>query len=292
MTKILVLGKNGYVSNCFQTYMKQFEDYSVDAISVRDNSWKKIDFSIYDSIFNTVGLAHNDARKGTDEEFINLNVNLPVKLASKAKLDGCKQFIHMSSMIVYGSLKPLGKNDKYTVDTIPCPNNIYGKSKMMGEQELFKLQSDYFNVAIIRSPLIYGEKAIDNFAKLVSYSGKLPIFPNIKNERSMIYSDNLCELVRLIVENNSFGLFYPQQEKYICTSELVKDIANGLGNKIIITSFFNPVLYMLSGKLGIVDKVFGTEAYESSMSEQFDGRYRIVSYVESIKRIISSKKVF
>ena len=155
---------------------------------------------------------------------------------------------------------------------------------------MFELQSDYFNVAIIRSPLVYGENAIDNFAKLVSYAGKLPIFPNIKNERSMIYADNLCELVRLIVENNSFGLFYPQQEKYICTSELVEDIANGLGNKIVITSFFNPVLYMLSGKLGIVDKVFGSEAYDHTMSEQFNGRYRIVSYEESIKMILEGKE--
>lgn len=291
MKRILVLGKNGYVSNCFQTYMKKFEDYSVDAISVRDNSWEKIDFSIYDSIFNTVGLAHNDARKGTNQEFINLNVKLPAKLALKAKKDGCKQFIHMSSMIVYGSLHPLGDNEKYTVDTIPNPNNIYGKSKLMGENELTKIQTENFSVAIIRSPLIYGEKAIDNFAKLVTYAGKLPIFPNIKNERSMIYADNLCELVRLIVDNNSSGLFYPQQEKYICTSDLVRDISIGLGHKIIITNLFNPILHFLSGKISVIDKVFGSEAYMLIVSDHFSGRYRIVHYDESISRICKSKMV-
>lgn len=291
MKKILVLGKNGYVSGCFQTYMKQFDDYIVEAISVRENFWEEMDFSIYDTIFNTTGLAHNDARKGTDQEFINLNVKLPAKLALKAKKDGCKQFIHMSSMIVYGSLHPLGDNEKYTADTIPNPNNIYGKSKLMGENELTKMQTENFSVAIIRSPLIYGEKAIDNFAKLVTYAGKLPIFPNIKNERSMIYADNLCELVRLIVDNNSSGLFYPQQEKYICTSDLVCDISIGLGHKIIITNLFNPILHFLSGKISVIDKVFGSEAYVMNISEHFNGRYRIVDYEESISRICKSRMV-
>ena len=290
MKHILVLGKSGYISTCFQTYMKRFPEYTIVAISVRDESWRTIDFSKYDAVFNTTGLAHNDARKGTDEEFIALNVNLPVELAKKAKESGVRQFIHMSSMIVYGSLSPLGKDEKYTVDTIPQPNNIYGKSKLMGEHELEKLKSDSFSVALIRSSLVYGEKAVDNFERLVTFAGKLPIFPDIKNERSMIYADNLCELVRLIIDNKSCGLFYPQQERYICTSDLVCDIAHGLGHKMLITKLFNPALRFLSGKVGIVDKVFGSEAYEMSMSNAFDGKYRVVSYEESIDRIASSKK--
>lgn len=291
MINILVLGKRGYISNCFQAYMNQFSGYNVEAISVRDDSWEKMNFSIFDAIFNTTGLAHNDARKGTEQEFINLNVELPVKLALKAKKDGCKQFIHMSSMIVYGSMHPLGYNKKYTMDTIPNPNNIYGKSKLMGEKELEKLQTDDFRVAIIRSPLVYGEKAIDNFAKLVSFADKFPIFPNIKNERSMIYADNLCELVRLIIINKSFGLFFPQQEKCICISELVYDLSCGLGHKMVLTNAFNPLLYFLSRKTKIVDKVFGSEAYELDMSSSFDDKYRIVSYPESIERIVNFNKV-
>jgi UDP-glucose 4-epimerase len=269
--------------------MERFPEYAVEAISVRDDSWRTMDFSKYDTVFNTTGLAHNDARKGTDEEFIALNVNLPVELAKKAKESGVRQFIHMSSMIVYGSLSPLGKNEKYTVDTIPNPNNIYGKSKLMGEHELEKLKTDSFSVALIRSSLVYGEKAVDNFERLVSFAGKLPVFPDIKNERSMIYADNLCELVRLIIDNKSCGLFYPQQERYICTSRLVKDIAAAMGHKLVLTKLFNPILCSLSGRIGIVDKVFGSEAYEMSMSYAFDGTYRIVSYEESVRRIGKAK---
>lgn len=290
MKRILVLGKNGYVSNCFQTYMKQFEDYSVVAISVRDNSWEKIDFSIYDSIFNTVGLAHNDARKGTDEEFINLNVNLPVKLASKAKLDGCKQFIHMSSMIVYGDMSELGSNEKINEKTVPNPSGIYGKSKLAGEEGLKSLVDDRFHVAIIRSPLIYSENAVDNFLKLTDYAVKHVIFPNIENSRSMIYSDNLCELVKLIVDNNGNSIYYPQQDKYICTSKLVKDVAKKAGHTMILVKIFNPILYLTSKKIMFIRKVFGNLAYDQEISNCFDGQYRVVDYNESVMRLARMKR--
>ena len=289
MIRILIFGKNSYISACFQNYMKAFPEYEIDAMSVRGESWKEQDFSQYDAVFNTTGLAHNDARRGTDEEFLALNTQLPVALARKARADGVKLFVHMSSMIVYGSLLPMGNNKKYTIDTVPSPNNIYGRSKLMGEQELTELQTENFRVALIRSPLVYGETAVDNFERLVDFAGILPIFPDIPNERSMIYADNLCELVRLIVENRSDGLFYPQQERYICTSRLVQDIAEAMGHRMVLTRFFNPILRAMSGRISMVDKVFGSEAYEMSMSSAFDGAYRAVSYEESIQRIAKAR---
>lgn len=290
MKYVLVLGEKGYVSTCFQAYMKNKKGYIVDAISVRGDSWKKQSFSNYDAVFNTIGLAHNDARNGTNEEFIHLNVELVLELAKKAKQDGCPLFVHMSSMIVYGDVQPLGINNKYSENTIPIPTNIYGRSKLMGEKEILKLQSDEFNIAVIRSPLIYGEKAVDNFALLISFAKKFFVFPDIKNERSMIYADNLCELVRLIVEENCPGIYCPQQEDYICTSKLVKDIAVETGHKMVLTKIFNPFLRILSGKVRMVDKVFGSEAYEKSISNTFEGKYRIVSYEDSIKRIVNKRK--
>ena len=97
--KILVLGKNGYVSRCFQGYMNDKDGYKVEAISVRGESLKKMSFAVYDVVFNTTGLAHNDARKGSDEEFVALNVTLTEELANKAKSDGVSLFIHMIDAI-------------------------------------------------------------------------------------------------------------------------------------------------------------------------------------------------
>lgn len=283
--KILVLGKNGYVSRCFQEYMKDKDGYIVDAISVRGNGWKKISFEGYDAVFNTTGLAHNDARKGSDEKFIALNVELAEELAKKAKIDGVSTFIHMSSMIVYGDSEGIGKFTPITKDTIPCPENIYGKSKLMGEEALKKLEDDSFRVALIRSSRVYGEKDTDSIRMLTKFAKRMPVFPKVNNSISMIYSDNLCELVRLIADNRCGGVYFPQQEDYICTSKLVKDISIAAGHRLWCTRIFNPILLGPMRKVGIVSKVFGNEGFNQSLSNHFDGKYRVVSYQESVNRL-------
>ena len=287
--KILVIGKNGYISKCFQEYMSSYADDIVKAISVRDDAWKNMSFAGFDAIFNTVALAHNNARKGTEEEFMNLNVKLPSELARKAKQDKVPIFIHMSSLIVYGNPSGINKFIPITRDAIPNPDNIYGKSKYMGELELSKLEDDNFKVALIRSPRVYGEKDTDSIQQLTRFAKTMPIFPDVKNSISMIYSDNLCELVRLIAESRQGGTYYPQQERYICTSELVKDISVAVGHKLFLTKVFNPVLCLIGKKVGLVSKVFGNEGYGMELSNHFDGKYRVVSYEESVERLASMK---
>ena len=282
--RILVLGNNGSVSRCFQEYMSKFSD-TVDAISVRDETWKNLSFADYDAVFNTIGLAHNDARMGTDEEFMKLNVWLPAELAQKAKADGVTIFIHMSSMIVYGNSDGIGKFQPINKETVPVPDNIYGKSKLLGEKEIQKLEDEKFKVALIRSCRVYGEKDTDSIQMLTKFAKKTPVFPMIKNSISMIYSDNLCELVRLIAVEKQGGIYFPQQEQYICTSDMVKDISKASGHKIWYTKVFNPVLLSIGRKSGIVNKVFGNEGYDLEVSNHFNGAYRVVNYEESIRRL-------
>lgn len=284
--KILVIGKSGFVSTSFQRYMKKYPEIIVDVISARNNQWKEYSFVGYDVIYNTTGLAHDDARMGSDEQFMALNCELPKALAEKAKDEGVKTFINMSSMIVYGDMSELGSKERITSETVPRPAGIYGKSKLAGEAAINELACEQFHVAIIRSPLVYSEDAVDNFLKLSKFAKKGVIFPKIENARSMIYSDNLCELVKLIAENNGNGVYYPQQEEYICTSKLVKDIASIAGHKMILVKLFNPILYLLSKKIIFIRKVFGSLAYDMQTSNCFGGKYRVVSYEESIKRLV------
>ena len=284
--KILVIGKSGFVSTSFQRYMKKYPEIIVDVISARSNQWKEYSFVGYDAIYNTTGLAHDDARMGSDEQFMALNCELPKSLAEKAKDEGVKTFINMSSMIVYGDMSELGSKERITSETVPKPAGIYGESKLAGEAAINELACEQFHVAIIRSQLIYSEDAVDNFLKLSKFAKKGFIFPKIENARSMIYSDNLCELVKLIAENNGNGVYYPQQEEYICTSKLVKDIASIAGHKMVLIKLFNPILYLLSKKIIFIRKVFGSLAYDMQTSNCFGGKYRVVSYEESIKRLV------
>ena len=109
----------------------------------------------------------------------------------------------MSSIIVYGSKNPL-----ITKSTVPQPDNFYGDSKLKAEKELLLLNDDKFKVVILRPPMIYGKNSKGNYPLLAKIARKSPFFPNIKNQRSMLYIDNLCEFIRLIIDNAEAGIFF------------------------------------------------------------------------------------
>ncbi|MEA5093486.1 MAG: NAD-dependent epimerase/dehydratase family protein [Sedimentibacter saalensis] len=286
MTKVLVIGKSGFISLSFQKYMMNFgNNYVIDVISSRNRKWENFSFSGYDTVFNASGLAHTNARNGSEEEYYEVNGDLPGELAAKAKLEGVHHFITMSSMNVYGDMANIGVSKCITDSTVPNTQSIYGKSKLMGETAVKKLEDDNFKVAIIRPPLVFSEYAPDNFGILLKIAVLFPVFPNIRNNQSMIYVDNLCELVRLIIDNHISGIFYPQEKEYIHTSTLVKDIAIQAGHKILMTEIFNSALMVLSKDISIVRKAFGNLTYHPSISNHFNWNYCVVDYKTAVKRM-------
>jgi len=288
MKKVMLIGVGGYIGGKFTEYIKKnYPDWKINAIDSMNRQWADADFHGYDAIFNVSGLAHANARKGSEELYYVVNGQLPIDVAKKAKKEGVSLFVQMSSIIVYGDMSGLGEEIIISAETVPAEPTIYGRSKMMAERGLMELVDGTFEVAIMRPPLIYSEYARDNFPRLVNFAKKMPIFPKLKNKQSMVYVDNLCELVHLIIEHNKGGIYYPQQEVYIETSKIVADIAKKVGNKMWQTCLFNPALRILSksGKLGFIHKAFGSIVYDMEISNHFDGKYRVVSYEESIDRI-------
>lgn len=286
--KVMLVGIGGYIGGKFTEYIKKnYPDWQIDSVDSMNDKWKEGDFHGYDAVYNVSGLAHANARQGSEELYYQVNGQLPIDVAKKAKEEGVPLFVQMSSQIVYGDMSGLGEEKMITPETVPSEPTVYGKSKMMAERGLQELVDSTFQVAIMRPPLIYSEYARDNFPRLVNFAKKMPIFPKLKNRQSMVYVDNLCELIRLIIENNKGGIYYPQQECYIETSKIVADIAKAVGNHMWQTRIFNPALKVLSKvpKFGFIHKAFGSIAYDMEMSNHFDGKYRVVSYEESIRRI-------
>lgn len=285
MKKILITGANSYIGTSFENYLKQWPDkYQVDTIDMIDGSWREKSFSGYDTVFHVSGIAHSDYGKIPEDKkalYYKVNTELTVETAKKAKADGVKQFIFMSSAIVYGDSAPIGKRKVITEETTPKPSNFYGDSKLQAEKGILPLQSNDFNVVIIRSPMIYGKGCKGNYQTLVKLALKLPIFPYVENERSMLYIGNLCEFVRLMIENNEHGVFWPQNNEYVNTSKLVKMIAEAHGKEIRLVKGFTWLLKIMSHFTGLVNKAFGNFCYSKSISEYVDS-YRIASLNESL----------
>lgn len=237
MKRILITGKNSYIGNAFRDYMVQFPENQVDTISVRDGAWKEIDFSQYDSIFHVAGIVHLSMKNVSVKQkrlYYEVNTNLTIALAKKAKQEGVRQFIFMSSASVYGDGAAIGKQRIITKETLISPTNFYGDSKAKAEKGLKKLESEKFKVVILRPPMIYGKGCKGNYLALVKLAKKLPIFPKINNSRSMCYIGNLVEFVRLMIENEETGLFWPCNKELSNTSKLVRIIAAAYGKKVLL----------------------------------------------------------
>lgn len=286
MKKILITGANSFVGMSFEKYIKDNypNDYTVDTVDMIDGSWRDKSFSGYDSVFHVAGIAHSDNGKISEEKaklYYSVNTDLTIETARKAKADGAKQFVFMSSAIVYGESAPIGMTKVITRDTPVSPANCYGDSKVQAENGIRPRSDDYFNVVILRPPMIYGKGSKGNYPLLAKIAKKTPIFPYVKNERSMLYIDNLCEFVRLMVENNEQGTFWPQNAEYSNTSELVKLIAEAHGKNVRLVNGFGWALKIMSKVTGLVNKAFGSLSYEAEMSE-YKQDYRICTLEESI----------
>ena len=130
--------------------------------------------------------------------------------------------------------------------------------------------------------MVYGKGCKGNYTKLVKASRFLPIFPDIDNERSMIYLENLCEFIKLMIDNEETGVFFPQNQEYIKTSDMVKLLAEAHGKKIRLVKVFNLVIKAAAGKVELINKVFGNLVYDHSISV-YKNDYWIKNLYESIK---------
>lgn len=290
MKKVLITGANSYIGTSFENWIqKNAPDISVDTMDMIGEAWKNADFSGYDAVFHVAGIAHADVGKVSDEQkalYYKVNAGLTEECAKKAKAEGVKQFVFMSSIIVYGESAGIGKERVITKDTPLTPANFYGDSKVKAEEAISPLSDKTFKVVILRPPMIYGKGSKGNYPLLAKMARKLPFFPNVQNERSMLYIGNLCKLIACVIEREEEGIFYPQNKDYVNTGDMVKHIAKVKGKNIRLTGLFNPMLKLMGrmgGKLGgLVNKAFGNMVYEKAMS-QYDFEYQIYDLKESVK---------
>ena len=286
MKKILITGANSYIGKSFDSYLKQWPDrYMVDTMDMIDGSWKEKSFSGYDAVYHVAGIAHSDHGKISPERaqlYYKVNRDLAVETAKKAKAEGVKQFIFMSSASVYGKSAPIGKNKMITRETPFSPENSYGDSKVQAEQGIMPLQSEDFKVVILRPPMIYGKGCKGNYTTLSTLAKKLPCFPYVDNKRSMLYIENLVEFVKLMVDNEEHGIFWPQNSEYTNTSQMVAMIAAVHGKRMILVKGFSWALKILSRMTALVDKAFGSFCCDQEMSS-YKQNYCIVNLADSIK---------
>ena len=287
MKRILITGAGSYVGESVRRYiLSTSSDFEIDAVDTMNGAWKEAEFSKYDVVYHVAGIAHVNADPKMEALYYKVNRDLTIEVARAAKAAGVKQFIFMSSQIVFHESQSL-KSEVLTAETKENPNGFYGDSKLQAELGIKPLEDENFKVCILRPCMIYGPNAKGNFPRLAKLACKTPIFPCWHNKRSMLYIDNLAEFVKQAVLRELSGTYYPQNRELADTVEIIRFFAKAAGHRIWITKLLNPFVWLGSFVLQPINKMFATYYYDPEMSPM-DFDYQFVSFEESLKRVAES----
>ena len=281
----MIAGAGSYVGQNVRKYLLATSDhFEIDEVDTLDGNWRQADFGRYDVVFHVAGIAHVNAGRKLKELYYSVNRDLAIEVARAAKAAGVRQFIFMSSQIVYHESRSL-RPEVLTAATKVNPNGFYGDSKLQAENGLRELECESFRVCILRPPLIYGPNAKGNFLRLMRLAKKTPIFPAWHNKRSMLFIDNLAEFVKQAILRGLGGTYCPQNRELVDTVDVVRFFAKASGRRVWVTRLLNPFVWLGSLVLQPINKMLGTYYYAPEMS-RMDFDYQLVGFEESLDRTI------
>ncbi|MEA5013569.1 MAG: NAD-dependent epimerase/dehydratase family protein [Candidatus Limiplasma sp.] len=278
MTKLLITGAGSYIGGAAAAYWLAATGQSARTVDVRGEAWKEISFQGYDALLHVAGIAHRRETEEEAGEYYAVNRDLAVAVAKKAKAEGVRQFIFLSSMSVYGIT-----TGHITAQSAPSPNTHYGRSKLQAEEALLALAGEGFAVAVLRPPMVYGKGCRGNYPRLSALVRKAPFFPKVDNRRSMLYIDCLSAFVVRLADSGRGGLFFPQNREYVSTDDLVREIARAHGKSIWQPRGFGWLIRLLASRVGVLGKLFGSLTYDQAMSRDFTEESQL-DFAETIRR--------
>lgn len=281
MRRVLIIGKGSYVGESVYKWLRQYPDkYAIDIVNPKNNEWKKVDFTQYGTVVDFAGIAHiKNITNSMRDLFYSINRDLSIEIATWTKEHGVKHFIIFSSMNVYGDYCECVTNRSEE-----RPSSFYGDSKLQGDIGIRRLEDKSFVVSYMRPPFVYGKNCTGNYNTISMIAKKTPVFPTYKNRKSMIYIDNLCEFVRLVIDEQLGGILTPQNKELVSTADLVREIAKANNKKIWFTSLFNWGIKPACRLTRVVRRAFADDCYMRNLSDYWSYKYCVVNFEESIRR--------
>jgi nucleoside-diphosphate-sugar epimerase len=249
---ISITGSTGFVGQNLIDYLKYHQTHiqRISRQSLIEDNFTFNDKT--DVVIHLSGKAH-DLKKATHScEYYKVNTDLTKKIFDAFLLSDSKVFITLSSVkAVADEVK-----GELTEKEIPRPVTDYGKSKLLAEQYILsKIIPTDKRVYILRPCMIHGPGNKGNLNLLYKIVAKGLPWPlgAFENKRSFSSIDNLCFIVRELIENDQIlsGIYNLADDEPISTNELINLISVGLGKKPHIWNIPQSLIKFIS-KLGDV----------------------------------------
>lgn len=224
--KILVTGANGQLGKCIYDVAKGYPEYnfhfkSSKDLDITDNEGLQKLFieEKYDYCINCAAYTAVDKAESNKEAAFLVNAE-----AVKFLAEVCKKtettFIHISTDFVFDGTK----TSPYTETDTPNPINVYGESKLKGEEYIQEILSEYF---IIRTSWVYSEYG-NNFVKTILRLAKEREELSVVDDQmgSPTCAGDLANVILKIIETRSvnYGLYHYSNEGEISWFDFAKEI--------------------------------------------------------------------
>lgn len=282
--KALVTGSSGFIGQ----RLLEINDAAKRTVlthSVRDGTAFPVDAADVDAVVYLSGLAHQ-MQKVDDQLYFIHNHKNPVAFAQAAKQHGVKHFLFVSTVKVYGDIHG---DSIIGVGDISEPDDPYGESKLLAEQEILAMHSPDFCVSVVRPPLVFGPRVKGNFIRLLGLadSGYPLPFAGQKACRSMVFVDNLIHLLWHVVDTNSHGVFLAGEQQPINIETLVGTIRDALGRpRRLFRVPKMAVAVMRIAKPALVQRLFDGFHLNSQATDQVLGFSPPISFEDGIRQTL------
>jgi len=270
MSKVLVTGATGFVGRhlCEMLLARGHEVIGTTRSAANVSTGSAFEMRTVDDMRGTVDWAPvvegadcvvhlaarvhvmNDTERDPLSAFRQVNVAGTEQLLRQCGMQNIRRVVFLSTIKVYGDESV---NDPITSSTVPAPDDPYGQSKFEAENLVEKIGAEVgFETVIVRPPLVYGPGVGGNFVRLLKMveSGiPLPL-GSIRNSRSLVSIQNLCDLICECLDNSSAAgnRLLVSDNSDVSTPDLIRLIASEMGKSARLLPV-SPSIMRLAGKL-------------------------------------------
>ncbi|MBP1224028.1 NAD-dependent epimerase/dehydratase family protein [Flavobacterium sp. 1355] len=229
MKKIIITGASGFVGENLYKYLDDI--YRIEPISVRYIENQEFDLKA-NAIVHLAGKAHDLKNVSNPTEYYEANCELTKQLFDSFLNSEASVFVFLSTVKAVAD----EVHDILTEESIPNPKTHYGIAKRKAEEYILSKQlPSGKRIYILRPCMIHGPGNKGNLNLLYQLVSKGIPWPlgDFKNQRSFLSIENLCFIIKEILENPSIrsGVYQILDNEPISTNELVNLIGQSLNKK-------------------------------------------------------------
>lgn len=226
--KVLVTGANGQLG---YDVVKELQKQNIECYGATRQDFDIVDFEatkkfitnyMPDAVIHCA--AYTAVDKAEDEQGLCYLVNAS---ATENIAEICKKInakmLYISTDYVFDGTK----DDFYEVDDKPNPINVYGKTKLLGEQAVQKILDKYF---IVRISWVFGEHG-NNFVKTMLRLGKERKEISVVADQygSPTYTADLAPLLVEMIKTDKYGVYHATNEGVCTWAEFAEEIFKIVG---------------------------------------------------------------